>query len=294
MSIRYIKKSAISIFIVVFTALFFKTVSQAQDGETENKNMALDSHVRYMPACEIDVSAGKIEIMESEAEYSYEFKVFDRLPVKFSLGTQYIGIEDTVDLELPSHLTGFTTDLESTLPFFTFKNIYLRLGLSPSFYGDDWDFEPGQLRIPSRYFLIHRPNARWTLIAGVAVYPDFESEVLPILGFVYQPNDRLKFNIIPERPNISYLMNEKITLFLEGGSSFNREFEVKRNNLDGTVLKYREARLGGGLKFKLNKFIQSSISIGSVFNRRLKYRDNQGKVNIKDGLYTEFRIEAGF
>jgi hypothetical protein len=217
----------------------------------------------------------------------------DKLPLKFSLAPQYIGIENTTEVELPSNLTGLTTDIETTLPFFNFDKTYLRLGISPSFYGEDWDFETSNFRIPMRYFLIHQPNAQWTLMAGVAVYPDFQTELLPILGFIYQPNDKLIFRIVPKRPNVSYLLNARVTLFVEGGSSLNSEFEVTKDNLKNVVLRYKQMRLGSGVKLKLNKFIQSSLSAGAVFNRTLKYRDSLGKVNLKDGFYTEFRIEVG-
>jgi len=281
--------SRIALILSMVTLALAVNIVQAEDEPQHN----LDAYLRYIPSRSAKTISGKVEIIESEAEYSYQFKVFDKLPVKFSLTPQYIGIENTTEVELPSNLTGLTTDIEVTLPFFNFYETYLRLGVSPSFYGDDWDFETSDFRIPMRYFLIHRPNDQWTFIAGVAIYPDFESEVLPILGFIYKPNNKLTFNIIPKRPNISYLVNDQLTLFAEGGGSTNSEFEVTKDNLKNVVLRYKEMRLGSGVKFKFNEYIQSSISAGAVFNRTLKYRDSLGKVNLKDGLYTEFRIEIG-
>ena len=87
------------------------------------------------------------------------------------------------------------------------------------------------------------------------------------------------------------MLNDKVTLFAEGGSSFNKEFEVTRNNDKNVVLRYQQSRIGSGMKYKFNKYIQGSLSVGGIFNRSLKYRDEQGKVNIKSGLYTEFRLE---
>lgn len=272
--------------------LFYPILNAAAQEKTEGgAGQQIDSYFRYIPSRSAKTISGKVGIIESESEYSYEFKVCDKLPVKFSLTPQYIGIENTTEVELPSNLTGLTTDIETTLPFFNFDKTYLRLGVSPSFYGEDWDFETSNFRIPMRYFLIRQPNAQWTFIAGVAVYPDFESEILPILGFIYQPNDKLIFRIVPERPNISYAFNDRVTIFTEGGSSLNGEFEVSKDNLKNVVLRYKQMRLGSGIKFKFNKFIQSSLSAGAVFNRTLQYRDSLGKVNLKDGFYTEFRVE---
>lgn len=277
------------IILSLFIVTFGLTLNSAQ-AEDEFPHKA-DSYFRYIPSRSAKTISGEVEIIESESEYSYEFKTFDKLPLKFSLTTQYIGIENATEVELPAHLTGLTTDIETTLPFFNFDKTFFRLGLSPSFYADDWDFQTSNFRIPMHYVLIHQPNDRWTFIIGVAIYPDFEKEVFPVMGFIYQPNDKLIFNLVPKRPNISYLVNERLTWFTEGGSFVNSEFEVTKDNLKNVVLAYKELRIGSGIKYKFNKFLQTSLSAGAIFNRSLKYRDSLGKVNIKDGFYTEFRVE---
>ncbi|MDP2937794.1 MAG: DUF6268 family outer membrane beta-barrel protein [Candidatus Omnitrophota bacterium] len=294
MILRRVQRISLGLFIIIATLTFFSSRLNAEtQDEAENKpSQAIDSYVRYMPSRSVDAASGKVEIIESDAKYSYEFKAFDKLPVKLSIDNNYIGIESSLNsVELPAHLVGLTTDIETTVPFFHFSKTYLRIGISPSFYGDDWDFKASSFRIPSRYFLIYQPNDKWTFLSGVAVYPEFEIGVWPILGFIYKPNDKLVFNIIPKRPNITYALNDRISLFAEGGSALNSEFEVTRDNLKNIVLRYRETHLGAGIKFKLNQYIQTSISAGGMFNRYLKYKDSLGRVDIKDGLYTEFRVE---
>lgn len=305
---KYIPRIGLGMFIVMATLFFYsalnaETKKQANEEFrqklesviTEEKEeelpQELDSYIRYIPNRGVNALSGKVAIMAASSEYSYALKAFDKLPVEFSLDTQYIGIENTTGVELPAHLMGLSTGIETTLPFFKFNQTYLRVKFSPSFYGDDWSFPASSFRIPLRSFLIYQPNDKWTYILGVAVYPDFENKVWPILGFIYKPNDKLTFNIVPERPNISYSFNERVTLFLEGGSSYD-EFEVDKDNLKNVVLSYKEIHLGTGIKYKFNKFIQTSISAGGIFNRSLKYRESLGKVNIKDSVYTEFRVEV--
>ncbi len=294
MILRRVQRISLGLFIIIATLTFFSSRLNAEtQDEAENKpSQAIDSYVRYMPSRSVDAASGKVEIIESDAKYSYEFKAFDKLPVKLSIDNNYIGIESSLNsVELPAHLVGLTTDIETTVPFFHFSKTYLRIGISPSFYGDDWDFKASSFRIPSRYFLIYQPNDKWTFLYGVAVYPDFTDPVLPILGFIYKPNDRLVFNIAPRRPNITYALTDKVSLFGEGGFVVNNEFEVKHNNSKNVILEYHETYLGAGIKYNFNKYIQASLSSGGSFRRRLKYRDSLGKVDIKDGLYTEFRIE---
>jgi hypothetical protein len=258
--------------------------------EAEEFHHEFDSYVRFMPSRGVDAMSGKVGINHRESEYSYQFKLYGEMPMEFSVNTAYIGIENTTNVELPAHLNTVSCGLEFTLPFFTLENAYLRTRIKPSFYDDDWNFRSSSFRLPFYTFAIFQPNERLTYILGVAVFPDFRDKVAPVLGFIYIPNDKLTFSITPERPNISYKMSDNLTLFAEGG--FNSgEWEVTKDNIKNTILEYHERNLGAGVKYKFNKFIQGSLSAGSAFGRRLQYRDSLGKVNIKDGFYTELRME---
>lgn len=294
MPAAYFRNSGLNLFLIAMALLFFLPSRLTAETKEESKDKTLhtiDSYVRYMPSRHLDGASGKVAIIESGAEYGYEFKAFDKLPVKLSIDSNYIGIKKTEDtLELPAHLVGVSFDAETTLPFFNFNKTYLRIGISPSFLGDDWDLDSSDFRIPSRYFLIYQPNEKWTFLSGIAYYPDFTYNFLPILGFIYKPNDKLTFNITPKRPNITYAFNNRISLFGEGGTSFD-EFTVTRDNIKNISLLYRETHLGAGIKIKLNRYIQASLSGGGVFNRYLQYADSQGKVDIKNGAYTELRVE---
>jgi len=162
--------------------------------------------------------------------------------------------------------------------------------ISPSFFGDNWSFGSGNFRLINRYAIAYKLNEKCIFVGGVAVYPRFQDSVWPIIGLIYKPNDKLAFNLIPDRPNISYAFTDRVTLFLEGGLH-SWEFYVTRDN-SKAILLYNQARIGCGVKFKINKFIDTTLSLGDAFDRLLKYRDSVGKVKLNDSLYTEFRIEA--
>jgi len=307
---KYLTSAKISffMFILLVFAITLKAQGQEQEDLTskagqegqkaeaapvEKMQQGFDNSIMYMPMSKVKAQSGKVGIIESDIDYDYKFKLFDQLPITFGLEHQYIGINNSTAVKLPSHLFGLSADIETIFPFFNFKETYLGLGINPSFFSDDYlDFDSTVFRIPTRYFLIHRPNKKWTFITGVSVAPEFKYYALPILGFIYKPNDKLTFNIIPDRPSITYLLNDKTTLFLEGGFALDQEFKVTRGNLNGLVLRYEEINLGTGVTYRLNKYIKSSFSVGGVFNHSLQYKDTSlGKVRIKDGLYSEFRLE---
>ena len=258
--------------------------------EEEFYHHDLDSYVRYMPSCGADAQSGKVALIESAAEYSYTMKVFDQLPIEFALGTKYIGITNSTAVKLPSVLTSTAFGAETTLPFFNFKKTYFTIGLAPRFNTDNWSISSSAFSLSQRYFFIYQANDKLTFIAGVSITPHENDPLMPILGFIYKPNDRLTFNIIPKQPEISYVLTKKFTLFGQADITMD-EYKVTKDDLKNAVLEYNEIHAGAGLRYEVNKYIQSSISLGGIFNRSIKYQNNFGKVKLDNGMYTEFRVE---
>ena len=250
----------------------------------------LEAYFRFLPSSGVSSMPGTVEVIESEAEYSYDFKLFDQLPIQFSTNVQYIDINDTVEVPLPSHLTGVSMGWQATVPFFSLEKTYFRLRLIPSFYSDSWNFRSSNFRLPVHAFAIYQPNDQWTFVGGIAIYPDYDSVYNPIIGFIYKPNDKLTFNIIPIRPVITYSLNKKLDLFT-AFDMVDDEYEVTRNGQKNVILRYKEMHMGAGFKYKINQFVTASFSAGEVFSRMFKYRDYNGKVVVQSGVYTEFRVE---
>lgn len=249
----------------------------------------IDSYVRYMGSSGAKAQSGHVGVVDSMMENTNQVKLFGKLPVEFITGLRYIGIENDTVVKLPSHLTAVSLGIGTTLPLFGIEKTYFSFALAPSFFTDNWNFHSSSFRLPQRYFLIYQPDKKWTFVCGVAVYPDFDEEVLPIVGFIYKPNEKLTFNLIPRRPEISYALNKKLKVFVEADMS-GAEFEVTKDGSENVVLRYDEMHSGAGLRYKFNKNITASLSAGGMFRRSIKYKDSLGKVDIKDCFYTEFRL----
>jgi len=249
-----------------------------------------ESYVRYMPGRAAYDQSGKVGLIASNAEYNYAWKAFGKLPVELSIDSEYIGINNSTVVKLPAHLTSLSIGAEVTLPFFNFDKTYFRVGVYPSMETGNWNFRSSAFRIPSQYALIYQPNEKLTLVAGIGVFPDYLDPVWGAVGFIYKPNDKWTFNIIPERGTITYALSEKLSLFAEG-DIIRSEFEVDKDERKGVILEYNENRLGTGMQYQPNKNIQTSLSVGGAFGRNFRYDDSLGKVNIKNGFYSEFRIQ---
>ncbi len=259
--------------------------------EEEYFPQELDTYLRFIPSQGADAQSGKVSVTEVASEYSYEIKTFGKLPIEFAIGSRYIGINNSTLVKLPAHLTEAAIGMESVLPFFNLDKTYFIVSLAPSFFTDNWNFRASSFRLAQRYFFIYQADKKLAFLCGVEVIPHFKNPVSAILGFIYQPNEKLAFNITPDRPEISYALNNKLILLLEGDRQV-REFEVSKDGIKNTLLEYNEMHLGAGLRYRPNKHIKSSLTAGSVFNRTIKYRDDSlGKIGVKNGLYVELRVD---
>jgi hypothetical protein len=253
-----------------------------------------DNFVRYIPSRTLKAQDGKISITHQASELSYNFKAFYKLPIELSLNQEYIDISPNPDVPivLPGHLTSYGFGMQATFPAFNWENVYLRFRAVPSFNTDNWGATSNSFRMPVSTMAIYQPNDKWTFVAGVLVSPSTEGPVTPFGGFIYKHSDALTFNIIPSEPNITYAFNDRLAVFIEGGLS-DEEYKVTKDPFNGKVIAYREVHAGAGIKLSINKNIDASLSCGEIFNRALQYRDSLGKASLKNGVYTEFRVEIG-
>jgi len=302
MSYKRSRQFSCGLFIIIIS-VFSLSLSNvfAEHLAEDNRNNEVDSFVRYIPSRSVEAQSGKVEIIESEVNYSYKLKLFDKLPVELTVNPEYVSINNSVAVKLPAHLTGFNANIETTLPLFNLPRTYFHISVIPSFYGDNWTFSRQNFRIPSRWFAIYQPNEKWTFMGGIYVYPVQRYPVqlvhthpVSLLGgFIYKPNDKLNFNLVPTRPNVTYFINDKLGAYVEYSAS-SGEFEVTKDGRKGVVLKYEEQHAGVGMQYKFNKSSCAYFTVGDMFKRRMQYRDSLGKVNIKSGLFTEVKMEVSF
>lgn len=262
------------------------------DSEKETP-FEFDFETTFIPASSLVDQPGKLSVIESFTEASYEFKAFNKLPIELSLSAGQIDINanDAVPVSLPSRLTEIGFGLQATVPAFNLDKTYFRVKIKPSFYSDSWSFTSNNFKLPTLAFFIYQPNDKLTFILGAGAVPGFEDPFFPVAGFIYKANDKLLFNIVPSRPTISYTLNNLVTLFAEGNLNYG-EYKVNKDGYKNASLAYNEVSAGLGICLNLNKYCDLSLSSGYAFNRNLKYRDSLGKVDIKNAIYSEVRLEV--
>lgn len=246
---------------------------------------------------ESDVSrmSGQVSVNQSNFTLEYEHKAFGELPLSFSLDYQYLDIDEDVPVNLPSQLHGltFSAGAKFPMPFVDSDEYFMGVDVMPSMFTDDGSWESSAFRLPFQLYGIYKPNDTFTLVVGARIRPDYDTVVLPIIGFNYQPNERWDIRLASSEPTVTYHLSDTLSAFAEYAGSLD-EYEVTRGSQAGVVFKLREATLGAGLKLRSKDWLEASVSAGASAFRRFSYRDNNGKVDADSAPYVKVRLSAKF
>ena len=291
----------IKIFLVLLPALF-ANISSGWTDEGEEPRIIAGIQSRHIYSSDIETTGGDIDITSSGFDLTYQFKAAGQLPVDISLEVGHKDINADTPVDLPSHLESRRLGLSTKFPapFIEDDRFLMGLDIFPTLNTDNWDWPAGSLReqsgafrIPFRSYLIFKESDDFILVGGVSVRPEYESEILPVIGLIYRPNGRLSFNFASDDPNISYQFNDATLLRWEMNYAWD-EYEVTRGAQEGVVLRYQEISAGFGIEHQFNAVLKGIVSAGGVFNRRLEYKDGVGKVAPDTGFYTSVRLAAAF
>lgn len=263
--------------------------------EEEGPQVVAGIQSRHIYPSDIEATDDDIDITSTKFDLTYKFKAAGELPVDISLDVGHKDINADTSVDLPSRLEsrrlGFSTKFPA--PFIADDRFFIGMDILPTLNTDNWDWESGAFRIPFRGYLIFKESDDFILVGGVTVRPEYEREVIPVIGLIYRPNDRLSFNFASDDPNISYKFNDVTLLRWELQYVFD-EYEVTRGAQEGVVLQYQEISSGFGIEHQFNETFKGAVSAGGVFNRQLEYKDDAGKVAPEAGFYTSARLTASF
>ena len=170
-------------------------------------------------------------------------------------------------------------------------------GLYSDFEDIDWEDLNTPLSFRALYF--HRPNLIWTL----AVIGNIKSE-FPIVGGIgarWLPTDRLTVDVILPRPQVAYRVNDALTIFAGGefkggGYRVAEDFgaRVGRADLNDQDVFYREARAGGGFRWKVFKKVVAVAEGGWVIDRRFTYVDRDLQLNGDGAGYFQIAVKGSY
>jgi hypothetical protein len=251
---------------------------------------------RYISESDVDAQSGQLTIAETRFSFEHEFKLDNGMPITVSFLDKHTEINSDVAVYLPSKLEGRSLGLgvKFPAPCTESENYFVGLDVFPSMYTDGWsETSSSAFRMPGRAYLIYKRDENFIVIAGLSIRPGFDTTVLPLIGFIYRPNDQWEFNFSSDNPNVKYQLSDKTKVLLEA-DIINDEYEVTHNGEKGRVLFYRELSTGIGLEHNFTDSITGLVSFGGVFSRMVKYEDDNGKIRPDAGMYVKARLSVHF
>jgi|GEM_PF-2790566 len=187
--------------------------------------------------------------------------------------------------DLPAQLYDFSLDTTVYLPLNDRWTV--QLSAAPSVFSD-FQASKNAFRMVGRGLVFYRWSPELQLAGGFLYLGRKDIVALPAAGFIYTPNDDLKYDIIFPKPRIGYRYTHNevrerwvyTTGELGGGS-----WAVQRTSGADDVATIRDYQLLMGIEHKQPNALNWQIEAGYVFSRKLEYLSSPG-------VYTQFPSTA--
>lgn len=206
---------------------------------------------------------------------------FSRYPFLFvtpRVGLHFLDGPPTTDL--PARLYDFTLDTTVYLPLN--ERWTVQMSAAPSLFTDAQAYK-NSFRMVGRGLIFYRWSPELQLAGGFVYLGRKDIVALPAAGFVYTPNDDVKYDIMFPKPRAAYryhhdLDRERwvyVSGELGGGS-----WAVQRVSGSDDVATYRDFQVLVGIEHKEPKTLNWQLEGGYVFSRELQFLSKQGDTNL--------------
>jgi len=192
--------------------------------------------------------------------------------------------------DLPPRLNDLVMDFHI---FRVYDNAWIfDFAVTPGLFGDDHSLDSSDAcRINGRAVAVYAPAPEWKWLLGVQYVNGAWDKIVPIAGFVYEPNDDVKYEAVFPRPRVAWrLPNSPVPgrdeyWFYLLGEFANSIWAFEQDDGTPDVLAYRDFRFIMGLERKIVGGLSTRVEAGYVFNRDMKIASNGSReVGLDDTL----------
>lgn len=164
-----------------------------------------------------DVGLSSVDVSINQAVYPF----FGPPPPVIQAGYSFTEIDSRSELNLPDHLH------EISLGTAWIRKIdhhwMARLAVSAAFASDFNNTSGDAWQARGAAFAMYMPNEDWTFAFGAVATGREDLPVIPAVGAIWQPTDKIKINLMMPRPRVSWLAKETLNhqhwLYAGGGIS---------------------------------------------------------------------------
>jgi hypothetical protein len=152
-------------------------------------------------------------------------------------------------------------------------------------------------------FWVLQPDKLYVLTGAYAAFLRGGFPVLPLVGVVWKPNDRIKLMGVLPDPRLIYMVNKQLEVFVGGefsGGSFRTDHHDSFDNiphvdkLSGTQVDYADYRAGAGFTYNLSDAISIDGSGGCSIQRSFNFHRAGEYYRTDPAPYLQFAFKAAF
>jgi len=197
------------------------------------------------------------------------------------------------------HSTNFIIGLDTELS----DSFLIRFEMQPGFYGTDWDdFGNDTFNVPFILGGTYIYSSTLQFVFGVGVDAWRQTVVLPGGGIRWKFAPEWTLNAVVPTPRIEYAPNSNLLIFA-GADLRLSNYRVEKNfgslrgdpSLNHASISYEEARVGGGLEWKLSTAVKLSFEGGYIPFRNFDFHRTQVRYHQDGGApYARIGFHAAF
>jgi hypothetical protein len=232
---------------------------------------------------------GDITEFTGSADFVLSASVSEYALLRFGVEWQGYSWDPPATAPIPPSVQGLDAAIGADLQ--VSPAVLLRIEAHPGVYSQFHTIMGDDVNVPFEVVATYFVSSNLLVVAGVHVDLWANTPVFPVIGVHWKVSDKWVIEGLPPRPQLQYLLSDKITLFA-GADLRETTFRVDQDfgqprgmpKLDNAILDYFEVRGGGGLTWKVSNNINLDLEAGCTPYRRFDYpRVNDGyKVKSED------------
>jgi hypothetical protein len=197
------------------------------------------------------------------------------------------------------HSTNLIIGLDTELS----DSFLIRIEAQPGFYGTDFDdFGRDTFNVPFLIGATYIYSSNLQFVFGIGVDALRQTPVLPGGGVRWKFAPQWTLNAVVPTPRLEYEPNSNL-LFFAGADLRLTSYRVEKNfgtlrgdpSLNHASISYEEARLGGGLEWKLSTAVKLSFEGGYIPYRNFDFHRTQVRYHQDGGApYARIGFHAAF
>ncbi len=165
------------------------------------------------------------------------------------------------------------------------------LDLTLGQYADDASFDSSEaFRITGGGAGVYRSSDHWKWVLGASYVNRASTQILPVAGFIYTPNDDAEYNLVFPVPKLAWRLpwsdvpGSDDRWFYIGGEFGGGAWAVTRDDGTDDRLDITDWRIFLGLERRIVGGLSRRAELGYVFSRKLEYQSNGEEIDLDDTL----------